>query len=115
MAESEPLIADQLFVGATRPAMKWGVTYSAILANLVVTMELFLLTRNLLLLLVCVPIHALCVLACAGDARMFELLALWARTKAMAWAGPHRHGRTHSYGPLSAGRSSGAAVRAWVR
>jgi len=39
--------ADPLFVGATRPPMRWGVTYSALLANGVFTMELFLLTKNL--------------------------------------------------------------------
>ena len=32
------LIADPLFVGATRPPMRWGVTYSALLFNLVFTM-----------------------------------------------------------------------------
>ena len=42
------LIADPLFVGATRPPMRWGVTYSALLANGVFTMEIFLLTKNLL-------------------------------------------------------------------
>ena len=45
------LIADPLFVGATRPPMRWGVTYSALLFNLVFTMEVFLLTKNLLTLL----------------------------------------------------------------
>jgi type IV secretory pathway TraG/TraD family ATPase VirD4 len=32
------LIADPLFVGATRPSMRWGVTYSALLFNMVFTM-----------------------------------------------------------------------------
>ena len=31
------LIADPLFVGATRPPMRWGVTYAALLCNMVVT------------------------------------------------------------------------------
>ncbi|MEQ1935107.1 MAG: VirB3 family type IV secretion system protein, partial [Fimbriimonadaceae bacterium] len=42
------LTADPLFVGATRPPMRWGVTYAALLFNLVFTMEAFLLTKNLL-------------------------------------------------------------------
>jgi type IV secretory pathway TraG/TraD family ATPase VirD4 len=32
------LASDPLFVGATRPPMRWGVTYSALLVNMVVTM-----------------------------------------------------------------------------
>lgn len=32
------LVRDPLFVGATRPPMRWGVTYSALLFNLVFTM-----------------------------------------------------------------------------
>src|ERR1022692_2978634 len=31
------LMADPLFVGATRPPMRWGVTYSALLFNMVFT------------------------------------------------------------------------------
>jgi type IV secretion system protein VirB3 len=68
------LIADPLFVGATRPPMRWGVTYAALLFNMVITMEVFLVTRNLLTLLLCVPIHGLCALLCARDARFFALI-----------------------------------------
>ena len=35
------LTEDPLFVGATRPPMRWGVTYSALLFNMVFTMEAF--------------------------------------------------------------------------
>ena len=47
------LTADLLFVGATRPPMRWGVTYAALLFNLVATMELFLISKNLLMFLIC--------------------------------------------------------------
>ena len=36
-APSAGLRADPLFVGATRPPMRWGVTYAALLFNLVFT------------------------------------------------------------------------------
>ena len=36
-ARNGGLTADPLFVGATRPPMRWGVTYSALLFNLVLT------------------------------------------------------------------------------
>jgi len=68
------LIADPLFVGATRPPMRWGVTYAALVFNLVVVMEAFLATRNLLTLFLCVPIHSVCALLCARDARFFALI-----------------------------------------
>ena len=60
------LVADILFVGATRPPMRWGVTYTAILVNMVFTMETFLLTKNLLTLLLAAPIHGVDVPAFLG-------------------------------------------------
>ncbi|MGH8140388.1 MAG: type IV secretion system protein VirB3 [Steroidobacteraceae bacterium] len=102
MHEHNPgLIADLLFVGATRPPMRWGVTYSALLFNLVFTMELFLLTKNLLLLLTSVPIHGVCVLLCARDARFFDLVMLWSRTRLPAAVGNLRFWNASSYSPLT--------------
>ena len=101
MNESAPgLWADPLFVGATRPPMRWGVTYSALLFNMVFTMEAFLLTKNLLTLLVAIPIHGVCVLLCARDARFFDLVMLWARTGLPALLANHRLWRASSYSPL---------------
>ena len=95
------LIADPLFVGATRPPMRWGVTYSALLFNLVFTLEAFLLTKNLLTLAVCAPIHGLCALLCARDARFFDLLLLWGRTRLPAALGNLWAWRASSYSPLT--------------
>ena len=95
------LIADPLFVGATRPPMRWGVTYSALLFNLVFTMEMFLLTKNLLTLCVCIPIHGVCALLCARDARFFDLLLLWGRTRLPAALGNLRRWNASSYTPLA--------------
>jgi type IV secretion system protein VirB3 len=95
------LTADLLFVGATRPPMRWGVTYSALLANLVCTLEAFLLTRNLLTLLVCLPVHGLCALLCARDPRYFDLVLLWARTRLPALLTTLRLWQASSYSPLT--------------
>jgi len=92
--------ADALFVGATRPPMRWGVTYAALLANMVFTMEVFLVTKNLLTLLLCVPIHAVCALLCVHDARFFDLLLLWVRTRLPAMAANGRWWSASSYSPL---------------
>ena len=94
------LLADTLFVGATRPPMRWGVTYAALLFNLVFVMEVFLLTKNLLTLLIAVPIHGVSMLLCARDARFFDLTLLWGRTRLPSVIGNLRFWRTSSYSPL---------------
>jgi type IV secretion system protein VirB3 len=102
MRERNPgLTADPLFVGATRPPMRWGVTYTALLFNLVFTMELFLLTKNLLTLLSCLPLHAICALLCSRDARFFDLLLLWGRTRLPGFFGNLRFWQASSYSPLA--------------
>lgn len=94
------LTADPLFVGATRPPMRWGVTYTALLANLVLTLEAFLITRNLLTLLIALPVHGVSALLCARDARFFDLALLSARTRLPAWFANRVHWRAVSYSPL---------------
>jgi type IV secretion system protein VirB3 len=94
------LTADVLFVGATRPPMRWGVTYSALLFNLVLTMEIFLLSKNLFLLLLALPIHGLCMLLCARDARFFDLMLMWIRTRIPAFLANLRLWRASTYSPL---------------
>lgn len=91
---------DPLFVGATRPPMRWGVTYAALLFNLVVTMELFLLSKNLLMFLIAIPLHALSALLCARDARFFDLLLMWGRTRLPGYFGNIRFWQAHSHSPL---------------
>jgi type IV secretion system protein VirB3 len=95
------LTADPLFVGVTRPPMRWGVTYSALLLNMVFTLEAFLLTKNLLVLLLCAPIHGVCLLLCARDARFFDLALLWSRTRLPAVFANLRVWKASSYCPLS--------------
>src|ERR1700682_3465738 len=95
------LAVDPLFVGATRPPMRWGVTHSALLFNMVFTMEAFLLTKNLLALLTSAPIHGVCMMLCARDARFFDLVLLWARTRLPALFANYRLWRASSYCPLA--------------
>jgi type IV secretion system protein VirB3 len=80
--------------------MRWGVTYSALLANGVVTMEIFLVTRNLLTLLLAAPIHGVCALLCARDPRFFDLALLWGRTRIPALLANARFWKSSSYSPL---------------
>ncbi len=101
MKRNAGLTRDVLFVGVTRPPMRWGVTYSALLFNLVFTMEIFLVSRNLLALTIAAPIHGICALLCAREARCFDLLLLWARTRLPAALGNLRYWKASSYSPLS--------------
>jgi type IV secretion system protein VirB3 len=80
--------------------MRWGVAYPALLLNLVVTMEIFLVTKNLLTLLIAIPVHGICALLCARDARFFDLLFLWAATRLPAYFGNVRYWRASSYSAL---------------
>jgi type IV secretory pathway VirB3-like protein len=77
MTEQPPMgiHEDPLFAGVTRPAMAMGVTYSALLINGMTTVELFLLTKNLLWMLICIPIHGIFWLVCKNDARFFDRVA----------------------------------------
>lgn len=92
---------DPLFIAVTRPPMRFGVTYVAILVNAALTMEVFLLTRNLLVLLLAVPVHGVCMLLCARDPRYFDLLLMWARTRLIAWFCSIRYWKGASYSPLA--------------
>lgn len=91
---------DVLFVGVTRPALRFGVPYAALLVNALVTLELFLLTRNLLSLAAAVPIHALVWLLSASEPRFFELLTVWARVRAQAAGGRATPWSDLTYGPF---------------
>lgn len=92
--------ADPLFVAVTRPPMRFGVTYVAILFNAALTMEVFLLTKNLLVLLLAIPIHGVCMLLCARDPRYFDLLLMWAKTRLVAYFCSIRFWKGASCSPL---------------
>jgi len=94
------VIADPLFVGATRPALALGVPYGALLANAFLTMELFLVTRNLLWLGLALPLHGLAWLVCLAEPRFFELIGVWGRVRARAGYCAKSRWRAVSYGPL---------------
>ena len=95
------IIADPLFVGVTRPPMRWGVTYAALLLNMVTCLEVFLLTKNLLTLLLCFPVHGVCVLLCLRDPRIFDLVLSWGRTRLPQALGNLRYWRASCSSPLA--------------
>lgn len=94
------LVSDPLFVGLTRPAMALGVPYVAVLVNALLTLELFLVTRNLLGLLVAIPLHATTWLICLTEPRYFDLVRVFASTRGRAGFAGRGRWRVVSYGPL---------------
>ena len=92
--------ADPVFLGVTRPPMRFRVTYMALVFNAVFTMEIFILTKNLLVPLIALPIHGVCMLLCARDARYFDLLLVWAKTRLVAYFCTLRFWKGASYSPL---------------
>jgi type IV secretion system protein VirB3 len=96
----EGLVVDPLFVGVTRPAMAWGVTYSALLVNGLVTIEIFLFTKNLLWLLMALPIHGVLWLVCLAEPRFFDLFLAWGQTRGRGLLANARYWKANSYSPL---------------
>lgn len=67
------LPADPVFAALTRPQMVAGVTYSYAVFNLIVTIELFLITHRFTVLLAALVIHGAGVVGCLRDPRIFDL------------------------------------------
>lgn len=64
---------DTLFVALTRPQMFAGVTYSFFVANVVIATELFLLFKSIWVLAIALSLHALGVVLCLKEPRVFDL------------------------------------------
>ena len=102
MSRNGGLQADPLFVAATRPPMRAGVTTAGIVLGAMVSIELFLLSKNLLWLLAYIPIHGVLALLLMNEYRFFDLLSLWAKTKGSNWIkGNFSHWQCSSYTPNS--------------
>ncbi|RYH50967.1 MAG: type IV secretion system protein VirB3 [Alcaligenaceae bacterium] len=102
MSRNQGIVADPLFIGMTRPPMVWGVTYSAMMFNIILTAESFIVTKNLVWLLAFMPIHGVLYLVCVYEPRFFELLQQWGGTRLPAiLRGNVRFWKANSYCPLS--------------
>ena len=99
--DDDGIKTDPLAVGLTRPAMKLGVPYPALMINLIVSVEALVWTRNVLWMLICVPIHGICYLVCLKDPRTFELFVQWLRTKANCLVASRGYWSASSYSPLA--------------
>lgn len=69
----EGLDRDILFVAMTRPQMLFGVTYGYLIANAVITTELFLVFKSAWVLLAALVVHLIGWVGCLRDPRIFDL------------------------------------------
>jgi type IV secretion system protein VirB3 len=74
------LAADPVFAALTRPQMIGGVTYAFAVFNLIVTVEVFLISRSWLALLLAAILHAVGYLGCLREPRFFDLWITKLRT-----------------------------------
>jgi type IV secretion system protein VirB3 len=67
------LVSDPIFTALTRPQMVGGVTYGYAVFNLIVTLELFLITRSFAVFAVALVLHLIGYLGCLREPRFFDL------------------------------------------
>lgn len=67
------LASDPVFAALTRPQMIGGVTYPYAVLNVVVTFEVFLITRSFWSLLIAVAMHTVGYVGSLREPRFFDL------------------------------------------
>jgi type IV secretion system protein VirB3 len=70
---SEELKRDTLFVALTRPQMFAGVTLTFFVINAILSLELFLIFGAWWVLLIALGVHAIGMIACLHEPRIFDL------------------------------------------
>jgi type IV secretion system protein VirB3 len=77
---SHDVYTDPLFVGLTRPALLWGIPYTAAVIEVVTTAIIFLAVGDPFYLLLAVPFHAVLYLISANNPGAFNSIYLWTIT-----------------------------------
>lgn len=67
------LAADPIFSALTRPQMIAGVTYSFAIFNLIMTLEIFLITRSFWAFAFAAAAHGIGYVGCVREPRFFDL------------------------------------------
>ena len=67
------LASDPVFAALTRPQMIGGVTYPYMVLNLIVTLEVFLITRSFWALAIAAVMHAIGDVGSLREPRFFDL------------------------------------------
>ena len=91
------LTRDPMFVALTRPQMFAGVTYTYFVINGVLSTEAFLIFKSAWVLLLALVIHAVGVVACLREPRIFDLWLV--RVQRCARVRNYRFWQCNSYRP----------------
>jgi len=75
--KNEQIEVNRLFVGLTRPTTILGIPYIAFVIEMFVSMMLFLMTNNLLYLVIILPLHVILYAISANDAGKFDEIYKW--------------------------------------
>ena len=67
------LVSDPIFAALTQPQMIGGVTYRYAVFNLILTLEVFLITKSFWSLLIAPVVHVVGYLGCLKEPRFFDL------------------------------------------
>jgi len=97
MADTGRLEADALFLGLTRPAMVFGVTYLWFMVNAMISLIYFINTSDFIRLIpAALIVHLIGYLICMKEPRYMEILVT-KTSKCMKCRNTLFHGGTHSY------------------
>jgi type IV secretion system protein VirB3 len=91
------LSRDPVFSALTRPQMFAGVSYSFFVLNLVVTTEVFLITKSFWAILAALAIHAIGYAVCLREPRFLDLF--FQRASRCPRVKNYAHWRCNSYAP----------------
>lgn len=88
---------DIVFAALTRPQMFAGVSYAFFVLNLVVTTEVFLITKSFWAITAALVLHAIGYLMCLRDPRWLDI---WIQKVSRCPRVPnHKHWHCNSYAP----------------
>lgn len=63
-----------LVLGLTRPRMLWGIPWGLFVAEIVLVLMIFLNTKNLLMFLLILPMHAASYVLTIKDVRLVDII-----------------------------------------
>lgn len=91
------LAQDPIFAALTRPQMIFGVTYDYAVFNLIITVEIFLVTKSFWALAAAAVVHTAGYVACVREPRFFELWIM--KVSRCPRVRNYRYWRCNSYQP----------------
>ena len=74
--DAEKAQAAPLVLGLTRPRMMWGIPFGLFVAETILVVLIFLNTKNLLMFLLLIPMHAASYVLTIKDARLVDIVRI---------------------------------------